>query len=68
MKGITYTQVAQYVVLIFAYLIPAIFISLLMVNHPVPQLGLGGRLSDGTYLLDKLDQLSTDLGFAAYTT
>jgi cation/acetate symporter len=68
MKGITYTQVAQYIVLIFAYLIPAIFISLLMVNHPVPQLGLGGRLSDGTYLLDKLDQLSTDLGFAAYTT
>jgi len=68
MKGITYTQVAQYVVLIFAYLIPAIFISLLMVDNPIPQLGLGGRLSDGTYLLDKLDQLSVDLGFSAYTT
>lgn len=68
MKGITYTQVAQYVVLIFAYLIPAIFISLLMVDNPIPQLGLGGKLSDGTYLLAKLDQLSVDLGFDAYTT
>lgn len=68
MKGITYTQVAQYCVLIFAYLVPAIFISVLMVDHPVPQIGLGGRLSDGTYLLEKLDQLSGDLGFAEYTT
>lgn len=68
MKGITYTQVAQYVVLIFAYLIPAIFISLLMVGNPIPQIGLGARLEDGTFLLEKLDQLSTDLGFNAYTT
>jgi cation/acetate symporter len=68
MKGITYTQVAQYCVLIVAYLVPAIFISILMVGNPVPQLGLGGALSDGTYLLDKLDMLSTDLGFDQYTT
>ena len=68
MKGITYTQVAQYCVLIVAYLVPAIFISVLMVGNPVPQLGLGGTLSDGTYLLDKLDLLSTDLGFNQYTT
>ncbi len=68
MKGITYTQVAQYCVLIIAYLVPAIFISILMVGNPIPQLGLGGTLSDGTYLLDKLDQLSTDLGFGEYTT
>ena len=68
MKGITYTQVAQYCVLIIAYLVPAIFISVLMVGNPVPQLGLGGTLSDGTYLLDKLDMLSTDLGFDEYTT
>jgi len=68
MKGITYTQVAQYCVLIVAYLVPAIFISILMVGNPVPQLGLGGTLSDGTYLLDKLDLLSTDLGFDEYTT
>ncbi len=68
MKGITYTQVAQYCVLIFAYLVPAIFISVLMVDNPIPQLGLGGKLEDGTYLLDKLDQVSRDLGFAEYTT
>ncbi len=68
MKGITYTQVAQYCVLIFAYLVPAIFISVLMVGHPLPQLGLGGTLADGTPLLAKLDQLSTDLGFKEYTT
>ena len=68
MKGITYTQVAQYCVLIFAYLVPAIFISVLMVDNPFPQLGLGGNLQDGTPLLVKLDQLSTDLGFSEYTT
>ena len=68
MKGITYTQVAQYCVLIFAYLVPAIFISVLMVDNPIPQLGLGGTLEDGTYLLDKLDQVLVDLGFHEYTT
>lgn len=68
MKGITYTQVAQYCVLIFAFTVPAIFISLQMVGNPIPQLGFGGTLSDGTYLLDKLNQLSTDLGFAEYTS
>jgi len=67
MKGITYTQVAQYCVLIFAYMVPAIFISILMVDITIPQLGFGGKLADGTYLLDKLDQLNTDLGFAEYT-
>mgnify|MGYP006144557051 CR=1 FL=1 len=70
MKGITYTQVAQYCVLIFAFLVPAIFISILMTGNPVPQLGFGSTLADGSniYLLDKLDQLSTELGFSAYTT
>ena len=68
MKGITYTQVAQYCVLMFAYLVPAIFISVMMVSNPIPQLGFGGSLSDGTPLLAKLDQLHTDLGFKAYTT
>ncbi len=68
MKGITYTQVAQYCVLIFAYLVPAIFISVLMVGNPIPQIGLGGMLDDGTYLLTKLDQLCVDLGFNEYTT
>ncbi len=68
MKGITYTQVAQFCVLIFAYMVPAIYISIIMVNNPVPQLGLGGVLQDGTALLDKLDQLSLDLGFHEYTT
>ncbi len=69
MKGITYTQVAQYCVLIFAYMVPAIFISLLMTGNPVPQLGFGSQLADGSgvYLLDKLDGLTTELGFAAYT-
>ncbi len=67
MKGITYTQVAQYCVLIFAYMVPAIFISMIMVDNPIPQLGFGGKLQDGTYLLDKLDKLHTDLGFKAYT-
>ncbi|MCR9288211.1 MAG: cation acetate symporter [Bacteroidetes bacterium] len=68
MKGITYTQVAQFCVLIFAYLVPAIFISVIMVNNPIPQLGFGGNLSDGTPLLTKLDLLHTDLGFKEYTT
>ena len=67
MKGITYTQVAQYCVLIFAFTVPAIFISLQMVNNPIPQLGMGGKLEDGTYLLDKLNMLSADLGFGEYT-
>ena len=68
-KGITYTQVAQYCVLIFAFMVPAIFISIQMTGNPIPQLGFGGTLADGsgTYLLDKLDGLSTDLGFAEYT-
>jgi cation/acetate symporter len=68
MKGITYTQVAQYCVLIFAYTIPAIFISLQLTGNPLPQLGLGGSLADGTPLLVRLDQVITDLGFANYTT
>ncbi|HSR68287.1 MAG TPA: sodium:solute symporter family protein [Acidobacteriota bacterium] len=70
MKGITYTQVAQYCVLIFAYLVPAIFISLLMTGTAIPQLGFGGTLADGsgTYLLDRLDGLGQELGFAAYTS
>ncbi len=68
MKGITYTQVAQYCVLIFAFTVPAIFISLQMVGHPIPQIGMGSSLPDGTYLLDKLDMLSDDLGFGEYTS
>jgi cation/acetate symporter len=70
MKGITYTQIAQYVVLIFAYTIPAIFISLQLTGNPIPQLGLGSTMADGSgvYLLDKLDQIVTELGFAEYTT
>jgi cation/acetate symporter len=70
MKGITYTQVAQYCVLIFAFMVPAIFISLMMTGNPVPQLGFGSTLLDApdTYLLDRLDQLSTELGFVAYTS
>lgn len=69
MKGITYTQVAQYCVLIFAYLVPAIFISLLMTGNIIPQLGFGGVLADGSgeFLLDKLNGLSKELGFDAYT-
>jgi cation/acetate symporter len=69
MKGITYTQIAQYCVLILAYTIPAIFISLQLTGNPIPQLGLGSTLA-GTdvYLLDKLDMIVTDLGFKEYTT
>ncbi|MGM0633039.1 MAG: sodium:solute symporter family protein [Pseudomonadota bacterium] len=70
MKGITYTQVAQYCVLIFAYMVPAIFISVLMTGNPIPQIGFGSELTPeygGGYLLDRLDGLSEDLGFPAYT-
>ncbi|MFG0831962.1 sodium:solute symporter family protein [Aeromonas bivalvium] len=69
MKGITYTQVAQYCVLIFAYMVPAFFISIMMTGHILPQTGFGATLVDGsnTYLLDKLDTISQDLGFASYT-
>ena len=68
MKGITYTQVAQYTVLIFAYLVPAIYISIIMTNNPVPQLGFGSTLSNSPeFLLDKLDKVTSDLGFNAYT-
>ena len=67
MKGITYTQIAQYCVLIMAYTIPAIFISLQLTGNPIPQLGLWGNLSDGTPLLAKLDATLVDLGFAEYT-
>lgn len=67
MKGITYTQVAQYCVLIFAYTIPAVFISLQITGNVFPQLGLGGHMGD-MYFLDKLNKTVTDLGFAAYTT
>ena len=68
MKGITYTQIAQYVVLIFAYTIPAVFISMNLTGNPLPQIGLGSTMSDGTYMLDKLDQVIRDLGFAEYST
>ncbi|RKF13763.1 cation acetate symporter [Alginatibacterium sediminis] len=70
MKGITYTQIAQYCVLIFAYTIPAVFISLQLTGNPIPQIGLGSTLADGSgvYLLDKLDMVVTDLGFKEYTT
>ena len=69
MKGITYTQVAQYCILVFAYLVPAVFLSLMMTGHVLPQTGFGATLSDGSgmMLLDKLDGLSTELGFAQYT-
>ena len=68
MKGITYTQVAQYCVLIFAYTVPAIFISLQLTNNPIPQLGLGDQMADGSgLLLQRLDQVLVDLGFAQYT-
>ena len=69
MKGITYTQVAQYCVLIFAYLVPAIFVSMMMTGIPIPQLGFGGELADGSgmYLLDRLDGLTRELGFSEYT-
>ncbi|MES9873726.1 MAG: sodium:solute symporter family protein [Candidatus Sedimenticola sp. PURPLELP] len=67
MKGITYTQIAQYCVLIFAYTVPAIFISLNLTGNPIPQLGLWGSLSDGTPLLQKLDTTLVELGFNEYT-
>ena len=68
MKGITYTQVAQYCVLIFAYTVPAIFLSLLITGNPIPQFGFGGAEQEtGTYLLDHLNRLHEELGFAAYT-
>jgi cation/acetate symporter len=69
MKGITYTQVAQYCVLIFAFMVPAVFISIQMTGNPIPQFGFGSQLNDGSgiYLLDKLDGLSTELGFSEYT-
>ena len=78
MKGITYTQAAQYCVLIFAYLVPAIFISILLTDHLIPQIGFGGSLGgaigsqiangENVRLLDKLNQLNTELGFAEYTS
>ena len=68
MKGITYTQIAQFCVLIFAFTVPAVFISLQLTGQPIPQLGLGSTLADGTYLLQKLDQTLLDLGFQEYTT
>lgn len=68
MKGITYTQVAQYCVLIFAFMVPAIFISIQMTGNPIPQFGFGSSGSDGVYLLDKLDGLHRELGFHEYTS
>ncbi len=68
MKGITYTQVAQYCVLIFAFMVPAIFISIQMTGNPFPQIGMGDKVEDGTFLLDQLDQLHTQLGFKEYTS
>ena len=68
MKGITYTQVAQYCVLIFAFMVPAIFISIQMTGNPIPQIGFGSQGADGVYLLEKLDGLSRELGFHEYTT
>ena len=68
MKGITYTQVAQYCVLIFAYMVPAIFISILMTGNPIPQLGFGSKLlNEDIYLLDKLNLVLNDIGFNSYT-
>jgi cation/acetate symporter len=68
MKGITYTQVAQYCVLIFAYMVPAIFVSMQLTGNPFPQLGLGATVADGTYLLDKLDGVLVEMGFVEYTS
>jgi cation/acetate symporter len=70
MKGITYTQIAQYCVLIFAYTVPAVFISLNITGNPIPQLGIGSTMADGsgTFMMDRLDQVVTDLGFNQYTT
>lgn len=67
MKGVTYTQVAQYVVLIFAYTVPAVFIALQLTGNPIPQLAFGSQVEGGVYMLEKLNQVVTDLGFAAYT-
>lgn len=69
MKGITYTQVAQYCVLVFAFMVPAVFLSIMWTDNPIPQLGLGSQLNDGSGLtvLQKLDQVTVDLGFSAYT-
>jgi cation/acetate symporter len=66
MKGITYTQVAQYVVLIFAYTVPAVFIAMQLTGNPIPQIAFGSKIGD-TYMLDKLNQVVTDLGFTEYT-
>ncbi len=68
MKGITYTQVAQYCVLIFAFMVPAFFISIQMTGNPIPQFGMGSKVEEGVYLLDKLDTLHTQLGFKEYTS
>jgi cation/acetate symporter len=70
MKGITYTQVAQYVVLIFAYTVPAVFIALQFTGNPLPQVALGSTMADGSnlFLLDKLDKVLVDLGFGSYTS
>ena len=68
MKGITYTQVAQYCVLIFAFMVPAIFISIQMTGNPIPQLGFGSQSADSVYLLDKLNGLHEELGFSEYTS
>ena len=70
MKGITYTQVAQYCVLIFAFLVPAVFMSIMWTDNPIPQLGFGDTLNDGSGLtvLEKLDQVTVELGFTAYTS
>ncbi|REE05924.1 sodium:solute symporter family protein [Marinoscillum furvescens] len=68
MKGITYTQVAQYCILIFAFMVPAFFISFQLTGNFIPQMGFGGSLADGTFLLDKLDGLHRELGFAEYTS
>jgi Predicted symporter len=69
MKGITYTQVAQYCVLISGYLAPAIFMSIIITGNPIPQFGFGDRLIDqDIYLLEKLDLIMTDIGFKPYTS
>lgn len=68
MKGITYTQVAQYCVLIFAFMVPAFFISMQMTGNIIPQIGMGGKVEGGAFLLDKLDALHTQLGFNEYTS
>jgi len=68
MKGITYTQVAQYCILIFAFMLPAIFLSLILTDHFIPQIGFGAKLDNGQYLLQTLDQLHRELGFSEYTS